>query len=186
MWPARLAKVPAARGSKPIRHRRPLVADAESWCSEPEVTRLWTRLRRGLGLSADARDSDADGTDATPQPEGAERRRFPRVKLEVSARIRFPNPEAAIESNTFDISQGGVFLKTAQPRPVGTRVRLVIEIGERTLELSGVVVRVSDGHDGPAGLGVSFTELSAADEASLAELVHARRARREGLADEPS
>lgn len=78
-----------------------------------------------------------------------------------------------MRSRTFDISPGGAFIHMENPRPMGTNVRLMLEVGDRSLELAGVVARVSacDGGDGLPGIGIRFTEVSPEDERFLAELV---------------
>jgi uncharacterized protein (TIGR02266 family) len=113
------------------------------------------------------------------EPTSEERRRWPRVQLELQARIRFASPEAALRSHTFDISEGGVFLRLQSPRPKGTTVRLVLEIGDRTMMLSGCVARVSDGRDGPKGVGVAFTKISDVDRKFLADLIAQRQKNRD-------
>ena len=100
-----------------------------------------------------------------------DRRAHPRVQLQVQVRLRFASAQAMVACRTFDISQGGAFLMLDTPRPVGTGVRLVIDVGDRTLIVGGVVARVADGSDGRPGMGIRFTEVTADDEAFLASLI---------------
>ena len=113
-----------------------------------------------------------------PDEESGERRKWPRVQLDLQARIRFESPEAALRSHTFDISPGGVFLRVQNPRPKGTIVRLMLDIGERRMMLTGEVVRIADGSDGPKGVGVKFTKIRDEDKAFLEEIVAARQSGR--------
>ena len=62
-----------------------------------------------------------------------------------------------------NISQGGVFIRSKNPLPVGTRVTLkfsVIVDDFETVEGEGEVVRV-DNSPGNQGMGVAFTRLTA-------------------------
>jgi uncharacterized protein (TIGR02266 family) len=112
-----------------------------------------------------------DGEDARPR----ERRQFPRIQLALTVTLRFASAEAAQESSTVDISEGGVFIRMSQPRPEGTPIRLSLHVGERLLELGGVVVRsVRPGEGSPVGIGVLFTELGPEDAAFVQTLVRER------------
>lgn len=110
----------------------------------------------------------ADGNLA--QASDSDRRQWPRVQLQLEVRMRFASTEAMIGCETFDISPGGAFISLDSPRDEGTHVRLTIAIADRTLVLAGVVVRASRGDDGPKGMGIMFTEISAADGEFLARL----------------
>ncbi len=128
-----------------------------------------TRFFRRKGADKDI--SQAEAVVGVPLHR-LERRRWPRVPVELRVRIRFPTAAAAMRSRTFDISPGGAFIRMENPRPVGTNVRLMLEVGERSLDLAGVVDRVSacDGGDGLPGIGIRFTQVSAEDQRFLAEL----------------
>lgn len=84
--------------------------------------------------------------------------------------MRFASTEALVGCETFDISPGGAFISLDSPRDEGTHVRLTIAVGDRTLVLAGVVVRSCRGEDGLSGMGIMFTEISAADGEFLAQL----------------
>lgn len=106
--------------------------------------------------------------------DGAERRQWPRLQLCVQVRLRFTSAEAVVQSQTFDLSQGGAFIRIANPRPIGTQVRLVVDVGSRQMVIGGTVVRTSDGGSGPPGMGIAFTEMSADDQTFVGQLVAAR------------
>jgi uncharacterized protein (TIGR02266 family) len=95
---------------------------------------------------------------ATP----ADRRAFPRMKLDLSVKLQFASVDDVVDSRTVDISRGGVFLRMAQPRPEGTKVKLDIEVAGQPYTMNGVVVRTvrSDEGGGPPGIGVLFTDTS--------------------------
>lgn len=121
---------------------------------------------------------DGDGTAqgaSAPAPVVPERRRFPRIQLALTVRLRFPSAEAAMESSTVDISEGGVFIRMSRPRQEGTAIRLRLHVGDRALEIGGVVVRsVRPGEGEPSGIGVLFTELQPEDAAFVQTLVRER------------
>lgn len=77
----------------------------------------------------------------------------------------FASLEEFIREYVRDISQGGVFIRTVSPLPVGTRVDLrftVIADEIETVEGTGVVVRsVTAQGGGTAGMGVAFESLTA-------------------------
>jgi uncharacterized protein (TIGR02266 family) len=93
----------------------------------------------------------------------------------MQARIRFASTEDAVRSRTFDISPGGTFLRLPEPRPKGTKVRLTLEIGDRTLTIQGVVARVADGRNGPKGIGIAFTDVDLVDQLFLEELLERKK-----------
>lgn len=116
-------------------------------------------------------------TDAgrSPGPLGQDRRRFPRVQLALTVRLRFASAEAAYDSRTVDISEGGVFIRMENPRPEGTVIRLQLHVGSRQLEIGGVVVRcVRPGEGSSCGIGVLFTEIRPEDQSFVQQLVDER------------
>ncbi len=116
-------------------------------------------------------------------PPPPERRRFPRVQLAAAVQLRFPSAEAAIDSRTVDISEGGVFIQMRDPRPEGTSIHLDLRIGDRALKIGGVVVRcVRPGKGEPTGIGVLFTTIAPDDVSFVKALVRDRTEAREPAA----
>lgn len=83
--------------------------------------------------------------------------------------MRFQD-EAAIEARTANISRGGLFICMDPPKPIGTRVRVRIQLANthETFVLEGIVVRSVPDPDepagaasGPPGVGVFLTQASA-------------------------
>lgn len=71
-----------------------------------------------------------------------------------------------------NISQGGVFIRSKNPLPVGTKVTLkfsVILDDFETVEGEGEVVRVEN-DDGQKGMGVAFTKLTAESKTLIDEI----------------
>jgi uncharacterized protein (TIGR02266 family) len=83
-----------------------------------------------------------------------------RSELRLTINKEFESFDAFIQEYVTNISRSGVFVKSKQPLPVGTRVNLkftVIMDEVETIEGIGEVVRVDDD---PSGMGVVFRELS--------------------------
>ena len=76
----------------------------------------------------------------------AERRSAPRMSLDAAAIIRFETVDADVRSRIINASRNGVLLAMPAPRPVGTRLHLVVRIAEPPVDikLEGIVVHVAD------------------------------------------
>ncbi len=77
-----------------------------------------------------------------------------------------------------NISQGGIFINTRAPLPVGTTVRLMVQLpGARfPCDLVGRVARVVSWHDDvrdPPGMGIEFTDIDRERRDRIGELVEA-------------
>jgi uncharacterized protein (TIGR02266 family) len=87
-------------------------------------------------------------------------RQHPRVDVN----REFESIEDFVAEYVSNISQGGVFIRSKNPLPVGTRVNLrfsVIVEDFETIEGEGEVVRVDMSPEN-MGMGVAFTRLNAA------------------------
>jgi PilZ domain len=83
-----------------------------------------------------------------------------RLGERVTINKEFESFDAFIQEYVTNISRTGVFIKSQQPLPIGTRVNLrftVIMSDIETIEGVGEVVRVEKD---PPGMGVVFRELS--------------------------
>ena len=88
----------------------------------------------------------------------------------------FESIEDFIAEYVTNISQGGVFIRSKNPLPVGTKVNLkfsVILDDFETVEGEGEVVRV-DESSGQMGMGVAFTRLTA-ESKDLIDRIEKRR-----------
>jgi hypothetical protein len=92
-----------------------------------------------------------------------DRRTSDRKKLIID--VRFDGGNGTGIANTRDIGAGGLYMTTTAQLETGTPIVMTISVGERTLDLNGVVVYSDPGH----GVGVRFKDLDAADEAFLHE-----------------
>jgi uncharacterized protein (TIGR02266 family) len=83
----------------------------------------------------------------------------------------FESVDQFITEYVTNISRSGVFIRSKDPLPVGTRVNLrftVIMEEIETIEGVGEVVRVS--HN-PAGMGVAFIELASYSQRLIEKLI---------------
>lgn len=104
---------------------------------------------------------------------GKEARQHPRSEVNEE----FASIEEFIAEYVTDISQGGVFIRSKNPLPVGTRVNLKFSIiveDFETIEGEGEVVRV-DQSPNNMGMGVAFTRLTAESMELIHRVVSLRR-----------
>ncbi len=98
-------------------------------------------------------------------------RRHPRLP----ARLRCwcEGEEVTLYAQMANISEGGLFVKTHVPLPLGSRVRIRLGGAEEDLEVSAEVVwRRAAGEDAPGedpGMGLRFEPLDAGAAAALRE-----------------
>ena len=99
-------------------------------------------------------------------------RKNPRAQVALLARYRSPTVFEFVNEECFDLSAGGMFIKSEAPAPVGTLLKLecVVDNGADTLRGVARVVwlreRESEGQ--PAGMGVKFVKL----EPGSREIIH--------------
>jgi uncharacterized protein (TIGR02266 family) len=93
-------------------------------------------------------------------------------------RMRFPRLEDFRSRYARDISRGGVFIQTQQPKPVGSSVVLVLELatGDESVALSGEVVTSLAPQDASAqglapGMGIRFLDLEGAKRRAIEDLL---------------
>ncbi len=93
----------------------------------------------------------------------------------VSINREFESVEQFITEYVTNISRSGVFIRSKDPLPVGTRVNLrftVIMDEIETIEGLGEVVRVSHS---PAGMGVASVELTSYSQRMIETLLISRK-----------
>jgi len=112
-----------------------------------------------------------------------ERRRDPRVDVELNLRLAFGSVEEFIERWALNISRGGIFVRTLGPRPPGTLVSLNIELENGLQVLRGQgVVRWSTTPSAPGepprdpGMGIKFTRLEPESREVIERMVSGRGA----------
>ncbi len=98
----------------------------------------------------------------------SDRRRYPRVPLSLLIQYRFDTLEDFLAEYSVDISEGGMFIRTEEPREEGSLIYLQFYLrdGAKLIEGLGKVVRVNPpGRPGEAaGMGVEFVNF---DEESM-------------------
>jgi uncharacterized protein (TIGR02266 family) len=108
--------------------------------------------------------------------EGVDRRRSRRAELTV--RIDYSTVDEIFSEFTRDINEGGLFIETEKPKPVGTEVTMHFNLpgADDGVQSIGRVVRISSG-DGssPPGMGIEFDELCSEDCQKINEIVRALR-----------
>jgi len=106
------------------------------------------------------------------------------MDIRLNVRLNARNFEELLENVAGDISTGGVFLRTDNPRPVDTEVKLVmaLETENQNIRVKGVVMRSttheeSERTGAPAGMAIRFVEFGQGDDAVLARLLelHGKR-----------
>ena len=115
-------------------------------------------VRRAMNFSDDA--------------DGAERRKYPRTPLSILVQFRFDSIEEFLAEYSLNISPGGIFIRTNEPRPRDSMIyiQFLLNDGTRLIEGMGKVVRSNriDSPSRPAGMGIEFVNF---DQESLA-LIH--------------
>jgi len=107
---------------------------------------------------------------------GSERRRFDRSELLV--RVEYSTVDEIFSEFTRDINEGGLFIETEKPRPVGTEVvmRFNLPGSHEPLQTVGRVVWVRSARgDDAAGMGVEFDELSDPDRERINSMIRSLR-----------
>ena len=110
---------------------------------------------------------------------GDNTRRDPRAKvLSMTVRYRSATLGEFIEHHSYDVSRGGLFIKTPSPFPAGTLLKFEVKIADEQRVMQGVgrVVwkRENNGatDDEPAGMGIKFIKIDDASKAVIERLMH--------------
>jgi uncharacterized protein (TIGR02266 family) len=96
----------------------------------------------------------------------------------IDINVEFESIESFITEYVSNISKSGAFIRTRDPWPVGTRLRLrftIVAEDPEILEGVGEVVRVSER---PRGMGVAFVELTDPSKSLIEKLLTRRPASR--------
>ena len=117
----------------------------------------------------------AEGADNPDRKDGSERRRHERIDLNLLIQYRFDTFDEFMSEYAADVSEGGMFIETDEPRDVGDMIYLQFALrdGTRLIEGLGRVVRVVPERAGqPGGMGIEFVNM---DEDSQDLIVNAVR-----------
>ena len=111
--------------------------------------------------------SDSDGP-------GADKRRHPRTPLNVLVQFRFDTFDEFLAEYSVNISPGGIFVNTDEPRQEGEVIYLqfALKDGSKLIEGMGKVVRVNPVGDPkrPPGMGIEFINFDDESMALIAEI----------------
>jgi type IV pilus assembly protein PilZ len=107
---------------------------------------------------------------------GLERRRAERADLVV--RVDYQTVDEFFSEFARNINEGGLFIESETPHPLGTRVDLQFQLpgSDEPAQVSGTVVRTSDGSaTEPSGMGIEFDELDGQTRQRVDQLVRRLR-----------
>ena len=110
---------------------------------------------------------------------GDERRRHERVPLSLLVQYRLNTFEDFLAEYSADISVGGMFIRTTEPREEGSMIYLQFWLndGSKLIEGLGKVVRVNPPGGDPkrvAGMGVEFVNFDEASMALILEIIESK------------
>ncbi len=99
-----------------------------------------------------------------------------RVPLEREVALQFQNFSGFIHQYSHNISMGGIFIKSVDPRPAGSLCRLEFRLadGYKLIEGRGEVIWVRDRDESPerpAGMGIRFLELEPESQRLIRRMV---------------
>lgn len=103
----------------------------------------------------------------------------PRFKIEKPVAIRFDRFETFVQEVSQNLSRTGMFIRSEQPREVGSEFDFVLQLGEDFSLVQGraevVWTRLAtEGPDRPPGMGIRFLGLDKTSENVLHRLIHDR------------
>lgn len=101
------------------------------------------------------------------QERQGEKRRYSRVEMPKGMWVAWEGSGQRFVTQVFDLSLGGVFVPTADPPPVGTSVKLVIEISGRDIRARAIVRRSVSG----VGMGIEFVAMGGEERGKLKRLL---------------
>ena len=97
-------------------------------------------------------------------------------RMPYSVQVEFRTPSSFLVAYSVNLSRGGLFLETDADIPSGAPVTVDFSIPTAgQVSVNGAVTwrRISDGHDGPPGLGIEFTDIAPQLGAIIDRLVSA-------------
>ncbi|MCP4897400.1 MAG: TIGR02266 family protein [bacterium] len=109
--------------------------------------------------------------------QGDERRDATRVPVEAEVSLEFPDIDELFKECSTNVSLGGMFIMSSNPRPVGTTVRFALDLPGEVRVIAGsaevmwVRRREDAGLDSPPGMGVRFVELDGVSRAIIFRIV---------------
>jgi len=109
-------------------------------------------------------------------PATIERRRAERADLLV--RVDYQTVDELFSEFARNINEGGVFVETETPHPLGTPVDLQFKLpgSAEPIHVTGTVVRTAEGSaDEPSGMGIEFADLDSETRGRINDMVRRLR-----------
>lgn len=116
--------------------------------------------------------------DISPNGGGVETERRRAHRAEFVVRVGYATVDEFFSDFTRDINEGGLFIETDAPCPVGTEIALSFRLPgtDKTVETTGRVVRATEESPWePAGMGIEFDSLGTEVRTQIDELVRSLR-----------
>jgi uncharacterized protein (TIGR02266 family) len=113
---------------------------------------------------------------AKTRPSEQDRRRSTREDLKIP--VDYSAVDAFFSEFTTNVNEGGMFIATETPSPLGTEVALEFRLPglENPVNVAGRVAWVSDGKaDSPVGMGIEFHDLIPEVRTTVNDLVRRLR-----------
>ncbi len=115
-------------------------------------------------------------------PPSGNKRRYPRTPLSLLVQYRFDTFDDFLAEYSKDISPGGMFIRTNDPREEGSMIYLQFSLkdGSKLIEGLGRVVRVNrpGDPDRTPGMGIEFVNFDDESMALIQEICDSKAAQR--------
>jgi len=107
-----------------------------------------------------------------------------RVPLVAAVECKHTDGRPSRVLSMLDLSEGGIFVQTAYPSPVGTKVQCVFHLGDapEPVVSKGIVAWIRNGSlhsDPPAGMGIRFLDLQEEDALRIRKIIAVHNANAE-------
>ncbi|MCB0326010.1 MAG: PilZ domain-containing protein [Bdellovibrionales bacterium] len=101
-----------------------------------------------------------------------ERRKFARIFLESNVKILFAQEDQRDQVLLENLSEGGLFLVTNSPKPIGTKLNFEFRVKnqEESIQGTGIVKWVEKDPSKRKGMGIQFMELNDAGKQIISKL----------------
>jgi hypothetical protein len=110
-------------------------------------------------------------------------RKSPRAQVSLVARYRSPTAFEFVQEECFDLSLGGMFIRSPAPAPAGTLIKLECDVNGASGTIRGVArvvwLREHSADGQPAGMGVKFVKLESGAREVIAGILEQLGAERD-------
>ena len=107
---------------------------------------------------------------------GAERRIHQRASLNMLVQFRLADIEQFMREYAANVSAGGMFIRTREPKPQGSMIYLQVKLsdGSKMLEGLGKVIHVNPPDSAVPGMGIEFVNLDADSRKVIDQIINER------------